>query len=161
MAKRFLGLDIGPHRTHLAVLDYEKGQLSRVQLLESHQEDLALQLAELREGLEGDFRIGDRLAAALPAKTAYVRHLEFPFRDSKKIAAALPFELGAQIPVAVENCATASQLESSGVEEPVQVTAAAVPKQVLQEVLDPTDAAGFPLHVLDLSPFAFVTGLGE
>lgn len=161
MAKRLLGLDIGPHRTHLVVLDYEKGQLSSVRLLESRAEGLEGQLAELRDALDGDIHFGDRLAAALPARTAYVRHLEFPFQDAKKIAAALPYELSAQVPVAVENCATASLQASTAADGSTLVTAAAVPKNIIDEILDPADAAGIPLHILDLSPFAFFAGLDD
>ena len=161
MAKRFLGLDIGPHSAHLAVLDYDQGQVTQIQLLESRLEELPLQLAELRAALEGDFRIGDQLAAALPAKAAYVRSLEFPFRDPKKIRAALPFEMGSRLPVPMEECVAAAQPAISSEANSVKVTAAAVPKTVLHEFLDPADEAGVPLHVLDLAPYAYVAGLTE
>ncbi len=161
MAKRFLGLDIGPHSTRMAVLDYEQGQLTRVQLLESQLPERAAQLAELRTALEGDFKIGDHLAAALPAKVAYMRPLEFPFRDMKKIRAALPFEMGSRLPIPVEECVTAAQPAILTEENSARVMAAAVPKTVLQELLGSTDAAGFPLQILDLAPFAYVAGMSE
>ncbi|PLX80431.1 MAG: hypothetical protein C0614_07265 [Desulfuromonas sp.] len=161
MAKRFLGLDIGPHSAHLAVLEYDLDQVTHIQLLESRLEDLPLQLADLRASLEGDFTFGDRLAAALPANVAYVRPLEFPFRDSKKIMAALPFEMGSRLPVPMDECVAAAQPAISTEEATAKVTAAAVPKVVLQDLLNPADAAGLPLHLLDLAPYAYVAGLSE
>lgn len=161
MAKRFLGLDIGPNRTYLVVLDDDKGRMNRVRFLESRAEGLTAQLTDLRNQLGGDLRFGDRIVAALPAKSAYVRHLEFPFHDTKKIASTLPYELSAQIPVAAESCATASLPAGSAATGAAQVTAAAVPKTVLQDILAPAEAAGIPLHIVDLSPFAYFAGLGD
>ncbi len=161
MAKRYFGLDIGPLSSYLAVLDIEGSELKRVQLLESHRHDLAAQLAELTENLSGDFKIGDRLAAALPAKTAYIRELEFPFSDNKKIMAALPFAMSSQIPIPIDECFTASLPLKARGKGPVKVTAAAVPKNRIQEILDQTENCGMPLHVLDLSPFVLLSGLGD
>jgi len=161
MAKRYFGLDIGPLHAYLAVLDFNGGELSNVQLLESHRQDLAAQLAELTENLSGDFKIGDRVAAALPAKSAYIRQLDFPFSESKKIQSALPFSLSSQIPVAVDECLTASLPLQQRQKGPVTVTAAAVPIVAIQEILDQTENCGMPLHVLDLAPFALFSGLGD
>ena len=161
MAKRFFGLDISPRCTYLAVLDYDRGELSKIQLLESHRQDLSAQLAELTENLDGDFKIGDRLAAALPAKSAYVRELKFPFSETKKILAALPFTISAQIPVAIEDCATAALPNMVKTEEQTLVTAAAVPKRFVQEILTETEDFGMPLHTLDLQPYALLYGLEE
>ena len=161
MAKRYFGLDIGPLHSYLAVLDIDGNEVKNVQLLESHRQDLAAQLAELTENLSGDFKIGDRLAAALPAKTAYIRDLQFPFSESKKIMAALPFAMSSQIPVPIDECFTASLPIRKRSKGPVQVTAAAVPKAQIQEILDQTENCGMPLHVLDLSPFVLLSGLGE
>ncbi len=161
MAKRYFGLDIGPLNSYLAVLDIEGNELKKVQLLESRRQDLAAQLAELTENLSGDFKIGDRLAAALPAKTAYIRELEFPFSQSKKIMAALPFAMSSQIPVPIDECFTASLPLKNRTKGPVTVTAAAVPKTQIQEILDQTENCGMPLHVLDLSPFVMLSGLGN
>ncbi len=161
MAKRYFGLDIGPQHAYLAVLDWNGGEFSHVQLLESHRQDIAAQLAELTENLSGDFKIGDRVAAALPAKSAYIRTLEFPFSEAKKIQSALPFTMSSQIPVAVDECLTASLPLHSRQKGPVSVTAAAVPITAIQDVLDQTENCGMPLHVLDLAPFALFSGLGD
>jgi len=40
------------------------------------------------------------------------------------------------------------------------VVVAAVPKEVLQSLLDPFEEANVPLHLVDLSPFCYVAGLG-
>ena len=160
MMKRFLGLDIAPGRTRLFVLAYDKGQLREVELLESGREDLLQQLTELQEKWRGEFRISDRLAAALPAKTAYVRELQFPFHDKKKISAALPHEINMQIPLAVEECALAVRYLCLDKDGPARVSAAAVPTQSVRAILEPADRAALPLHILDLQPFALISGLG-
>lgn len=159
MSKRFFGLDIGPGYARLAILHYDKDQLRTVSLLESLRQELPEQLAELRQQWNGEFRFGDRMAAALPAKSAYVRNLEFPFRNRKKIEAALPHAINLQIPVAVDECALAARFPSHKKEGPVQVEAVAASKQLVHHILDSADGAGLPLHILDLQPFALLSGL--
>lgn len=160
MMKRFLGLDIGPGQTRLCVLAYDKGHLREVELLQSSRQDLLQQLTELQEKWQGEFRISDRLAAALPAKTAYVRDLQFPFHDKKKICAALPHEINMQIPVSVEECALAVRYLTLDKGCPARVSAAAVPTESLLAMLEPADRVALPLHILDLQPFALISGLG-
>lgn len=161
MAKRFFGLEMSPQGARLAVLTYDAGQLQGLQLLESRHSEPAEQLRELRAGLRADFTIHDRCAAALPAGQAYVRELEFPFHDAKKIAAAVPLALNAQIPVPVEHCATASIIAPEGQAAAGQATAAAVPRDTLETLLAAAEQAGIPLQTVDLAPFAVVAGLAE
>lgn len=161
MAKRFFGLDISRHGARLAVLSYDAGQLQKLQLLESRNSDTTERLRELSDQLRTDFTIHDRCAAALPAGQAYVRHLEFPFQEEKKIAAAVPLALNAEIPVPVEKCATAAALDSSAANATGRATAAAVPRETLEDLLTAAEQVGIPLQTVDLSPFALVAGLAE
>jgi general secretion pathway protein L len=160
MSKRLIGIEIGDSTLRIAILSQEKNQLSVSSLLERGPVDPGQLSAQLKEALAGEFRIGDRLATCLPARTAYVRHLDFPFQDGKKIAAAIPFALSTQLPVAIDHCALAIQAaQSTG--QGATVAAAAVPRVVLEPLLGSFDEADVPLHLVDLAPFCYVAGLGE
>jgi general secretion pathway protein L len=160
MSKRLIGIDIGNSLLRVAILNQEKGQISVGSLLAREYADPGELTALLQELLAGEFRIGDQLATCLPARTAYVRQLEFPFQDDKKIAAAIPFSLSTQLPVAIDNCATAIQ-SARVTGKGARVAAAAVPKETLQSLLDPFEKADVPLHLVDLAPFCYVAGFGE
>ncbi len=160
MSKRLIGIEIGNHKLRVAILTRDKGQLS-ISSLQSRDyagpDELTTQLEEV---LSGEFRIGDFLVASLPSRSAYVRRLEFPFRDEKKIAAAIPFELSSQLPIAVDNCATSIQ-KSQQTETGASVATATVTADTLQSMLAPFEEAALPLHLIDLAPFCYVAGLGE
>ncbi|MFA7384283.1 MAG: type II secretion system protein GspL [Desulfurivibrionaceae bacterium] len=160
MAKRLIGIDIGRHTLRLAVLTHDQGTLSVVSVLESPYEETADQVARLRDTLHGDFNLGDRLAACLPGGAALVRRLTFPFSDRRKIAAAVPFELASQLPVALDDYTTVMQPPVRN-DAGATIVAAAVKTVQLAETLAPFDAHGIPLHILDLAPYAYVAGLKD
>ncbi|MCW8859676.1 MAG: type II secretion system protein GspL [Deltaproteobacteria bacterium] len=161
MKKRFLGLDIGTSSSYLTLIEYENNELKKVSFFVSRLEELSDQLTELRQNFSGPFKIGDRLAVALPAKSVYVRKFELPFRDPKKVAASIPFSLGAQIPVSVEDCVTSTIINSNQSDGLFKVTAAAIPKQVVEDILAAAQLADLPLHILDLPPFSLVPLVAE
>ena len=160
MSKRLIGIEIGNSTLRIAILNLEKGQISVSSLLERGYADPGQLTSQLKDVLAGEFRIGDQLVTSLPARTAYVRSLDFPFQDGKKIAAAIPFALSTQLPVAVDHCATAIQtVQPTG--QGATVAAAAVPKETLEPLLGTFEESDVPLHMVDLSPFCYVAGLGE
>lgn len=161
MKKKFLGLEIGSSCSYLTLLEYEKNVLREIHFFSSQHEELSDQLAELYGNIGGHSGIGDRIVAALPAKSAYVRMLELPFRDTKKIAAALPFSLSSQIPVPVEDCLTSAIINSRTTEGISKVTAAAIPKKTVDQILDAAQVAQIPLHILDLPLFSMVHLVAE
>lgn len=160
MSKRLIGIDIGTSTLRVAILYQDKGQVSIVSLLQRDYADPAEMSTHLKELLEGEFKIGDQLVACLPARTAYVRRLEFPFQDEKKILAAIPFSMAAQLPVAIDECVMAMQ-SVQPTEDGAIVTVAAVPREVLQSLLSSFEEIDIPLHLVDLAPFCHVAGLGE
>jgi len=160
MSKRLIGIEIGNSTLRIAILNQEKGQISVGSLLERGYADSGELTAQLKEILAGEFRIGDQLVTNLSARTAYVRQLVFPFQDEKKIAAAIPFSLSTQLPVAIDHCATAMQ-RAQPTDKGATVVVAAVPTETIQSLLDPFESADVPLHMIDLSPFCYVAGLGE
>ncbi|MBW6512307.1 MAG: PilN domain-containing protein [Desulfuromonadaceae bacterium] len=158
MAKRYIGIDLDGTRLSYAALTLDQG---RLRLTATAQQELTAteQLGPaLRELLGDDPAYSDRLAACLPASQALIRTLDFPFADAKKITAALPFEFSTQLPIdlgAYEVIALPATRSAGG----HQVTAAAVAAEALSAALAPFDDAGLPLHILDLSPFAYAAGL--
>jgi general secretion pathway protein L len=160
MSKRLIGIEIGERTLRVATLNREKNQITVNALVERNFTDQAELTELLSELLSEEFNIGDQLVTYLPARSAYVRRLTFPFLDEKKITAALPFELAAQLPVSIDDCATAMQKIQQS-DEGASVSAAAVPKETLQSLLDLFENVDVPLHRIDLAPFCHVASLGE
>ena len=160
MSKRLIGIEIGDRTLRVAILNQDKGQISVSSLQARDYADPDELTGQLGEILAGEFRIGDQLVASLPARSSYVRRLEFPFRDEKKIAAAIPFELSSQLPIAMDLCATAIQ-HAQQTDKGATVATATVPTVTLQSFLGLFEQADVPLHLVDLAPFCYVAGLGE
>jgi len=161
MGKRLIGIDFDQHCVRVAILDEEKGRITPVSVDKRTFADNAELLQFLPELIGGERRLGDRLAAALPARDGFVRQLNFPFADARKIAAALELELGAQLPVAVESCTSDFQLPLAEGDNSWKVSAAAVRTEVIRDFLAPLDSGGFILSILDLAPFAYAAGLAD
>ena len=160
MTKRLIGIDINQQTLRLAILTQEQGSLSIVSVFESARSESGDAYTWLRQCLNDEFHLGDRLATCMSGASAFVRRLSFPFNDNKKINAALPFELSSQLPVALDDYTTATQPPIRKNDE-TSILAAAVKTSQLVEELSPFDSAGIPLHVLDLAPHAYVAGLKD
>ncbi len=160
MTKRLIGIDLGQRSLRLAILTREQGVISVASVTESPHEETADQRAILQSFLNSDFHLGDRLAACLPGGAAFIRRLTFPFSERKKITAALSFEMASQLPVTLDGYTTVLQPPVKTPEGAV-VVAAAVKTTQLAEALEPFDASGIPLHVMDLAPHAYVAGLKD
>ena len=158
MTKRLIGIDLGQKSLRLAVLSREHGTISVISVAEIAHAEAEDKFAMLQGCLSGDFHLGDRLAACLPGGSAFVRRLTFPFAERRKIIAALPFELAAQLPVALDDYTTSMQPPIKTPDGTV-VVATAVKTAQLAVTLEPFDTLGLPLHVLDLAPHAYVAGL--
>lgn len=159
MAKRYIGVDIDANQLRVALAEDQQGQPVLLSTAARSFAELGELPAALREILGEPRRLSDRAAAALPAREAYVRWLQLPFAEPGKVEAALPFELSAQLPVAVEECATAFRkplpLEAGG----FRLTAAAARTTTLAPLLESLDDGAEPLHIVDLAPFAYAAGL--
>ncbi|MCM2264531.1 MAG: type II secretion system protein GspL [Desulfuromonadales bacterium] len=160
MANRLIGVEITPRTIRLAVLGQHRGVIT-VTALEQRPYADADELSDLLETMVPDgFQLTDRVATALPAGHAYMRSLQFPFKERRKIMAAAPFELASQLPVAPEECHTAL-LTPQDYAEGTRVVAAAVPKTTIDALLEPFQRNRLPLHILDLMPHALAGGIGD
>ncbi len=160
MANRLIGVELGTEGARIAILRRDKLGIAILALEERSGANAEEQVAAVAALSHGSFSLSDRLATALPAGRAYVRTLQFPFRDRRKVQAAAPFALAAQIPVAMEGCTTALLWARADANRS-EVVAAALPTAVISELLAPFEAATVPLQILDLLPFGLVAGLGD
>jgi len=158
MSKRFIGIDIAADTLHIAIADGDKKQV-RLQQVSSHplpeHDALPNLLAEVLGPVAG---FGDRLIIALPVRHCYLRWLNFPFRDAKKLASAIELELTVQLPIDIEQY----QLAYRSLQDPNQpgrIVTAAVPNQLLDETLSHFDETSWPAHLVELIPFALTAGL--
>lgn len=154
MSKRYIGIDIAGDRLHLAIAGGEKGAIGLERVVSWPLKEETDLTAILQEELGGTAGFGDRLAMALPVRNCYLRWLEFPFSDRKKIAAALELEMSGQLPVSTEGCLVVHRPAAG------RVAAAAVPTAAVEQALAQFDESSWPVHILDLAPFAFADGLG-
>ncbi len=159
MAKRFIGIDIDKTRVRVAILEAERGTTTLSAVAERPYAGAEELLPAIRELLGAPPAIGDRLATALPAGSAFVRWLQFPFAESRKLAAALPLELGSQLPVSLDDFVIES-LPPQPAGDLFRVPAVAVRKSAVAELTAVFDLDGLPLHIVDLAPFAHLAGFG-
>ncbi len=159
MEKRFIGIDIDRGWVRLAVVCHSKNGPALLALQKRAWSDREGPVQVLRD-LTANTRIfGDRLAAALPATSAFTRWLDYPFADPKKIAAAVRFALAGQLPTAIDHQVVIVQgLEADG-QGGCRVAATAVSESTIEEFLAPFEEAGIPLQILDLTSFAIPRAL--
>jgi general secretion pathway protein L len=159
MEKRYIGIDIDSGVARVAIVIRPKGEEQLLSVARREYQD-PQELQSVLHEMIGDTRLfGDRLAVAVAAVEGFVRTLSFPFSDPKKIAATLPFELAAQLPIPIEECTTDFQKPLPAAQGGFTVAAAAVRTTVLRQLVEVFEAAEIPLHVVDIHPFAPARGL--
>jgi general secretion pathway protein L len=161
MEKRFIGIDIDRGWVRLAVAGRSKSGPALLALQKRAWSDSEGPVQVLRD-LTANTRIfGDRLAAALPATSAFTRWLDYPFADPKKIGAAVRFALAGQLPTSIDHQMVIVQgLETDG-RGGCRVAASAVPEATIEAFLAPFEDAGIPLQILDLISFAIPRALAD
>lgn len=161
MSKRYIGIELTDSTLHLAVVEAERGKTTLQQCLSRPLAERAELPELLRELLGPNAGFGDRLCLALPARSGYLRQLEFPFRDRRKISAALELELSGQLPVNLDDSLLVWRPLQAADAEGMTVMAAAIPELTISETLAQFDEPSWPLHRLELFPFALADGLAE
>ncbi len=104
MSRGILGLDVGSYAIKAVELRQTLRDLEVVQLRELPLGGSGQTVAERLQELVRTHRLPTQhVVAALPADRLSNRVLEFPFRDKRKIAQAVPFEVEAQVPFDLED----------------------------------------------------------
>jgi general secretion pathway protein L len=99
MMKNVLGLDLGAHTLKAVELRQTLRGLEPVQLRVHPRADPEAPLAEVLQRFVRMHQLStEHIACALPSDRLSSRRLEFPFRDRKRLAPAVPFAVEGQIP---------------------------------------------------------------
>lgn len=149
MAKHILGLDIGKSSVKAVLI--EAGMRGGVRIVAWEKVDIA-GAGGIREAIRKIQEIPvlavSNCVAALPARSFSFRNVKLPFKDRKKIAQTLPFELEAQIPYppdsAVIDHLVLAQAEGS------ELLVVAIPKAEVQDRLALLSEYGFAPAALEM-----------
>lgn len=160
MSKRVIAVDLEGTEVRVAILQLISGKIEVA--LEQRQAGSAEETADLlRDMLAGKMTLTDRVVTALPARLALFRRLPFPFREKRKIEAALPLAFSAQLPISLEDQVLAFLPPQAVEEGGYEVDAVAVNRQKISDILacfpEPQQNPGR----IDLMPFALLPALGD
>jgi general secretion pathway protein L len=159
MEKRFIGIDFDGSCVRVAIMEQDR---EAAFVLGKHAYGTPEEMVSGLREIIGDPRIfGDRVALAVPAVEVFVRHLTFPFTDPRKIESALPFELSAQLPIPIEELSVDFQAPRPEKEGGCRTCAAALRTEYLEKLLQAFDGADFPVHIVDVAPFAYARGVRD
>ncbi|PNU19832.1 hypothetical protein C2E25_10390 [Geothermobacter hydrogeniphilus] len=161
MRRKIIALDTSVTPWQLAVAGSVRGGTRLDQLAELDRDPQRPLDEQLREALGCPLDAGDRLAVCLPASSALIRWLDFPFHDTRKIAAATPAELSCQLPCELDDYQVRQVRLNAAPAAENTILAAALPTTVIEQLLDPFDDDREPLGFIGLAPFAWHDGLAD
>jgi len=156
MLKSVLGIDVGSAALKVVevrgtwqgfeVVKAVERQLPNENGVPCSPEQIAQALTEL---LSAHAIKAAHVVSAIPAHATFVRNLQLPFRDLRKIREVLKFELEPHIPYPVEDVIVdftkVRETEAGGCE----ILAAAIPKEALAEHLHIFELAGLVPEIVD------------
>jgi general secretion pathway protein L len=155
MARRVLGLDIGSHSVKAVELRQALGrELEIVQLRVLELDDPAPALAtELRQLIAAHDLPLQHVVVSVAGDRLSTRRLSFPFKDRRKVAAAVPFEVEEQVPFDLKDYVV--DWDVAG-EHPtgMDVAACIVPRQELSLLLETLGEAGVTPRVVEAEGLA-------
>ncbi len=151
MPNRILALD--PHGAQLVAVVVEASFRSyQVVGFFAEPRDPDVPLAEQLRSFVGRHSIeADTVLSALPGWAATYRILELPFRDWRRLAQTVPFELENQVPFGVEDAVVDFQILER-TEQGARVFAALAPRTKIEEHLKIFSEAGLDPAVVDFGP---------
>jgi general secretion pathway protein L len=160
MARTYIGVDVDQSWLRIVCLEQGADGLF-VRAIASREVDGIDRTAEVVAEIVQDWGVATpRMAAALPPDRLLSRMVTFPFADSRKIAAAVPLELAAQLPVDLDGYhVTAIPAGRDG--DQFRSFALAVPDAEVEQFLTPFDRQQLPLRVLEVAPFTDIHLLSE
>lgn len=154
MMKNVLGLDLGSHAIKAVELRQTLRGLEPVQLRLHPRADSE---AELPESLRRFIRLHhlpvEHVVCALAGDRLSTRRLDFPFRDRRKLAQAVPFEVEGEVPFAIEDILV--DWEIVGGERPQATVAAAIAQRKhVRELLAELSEANCDPRIVEAEGFA-------
>ncbi len=159
MTKQMVGIEITSQCVRMAIFAKTKEQPYKFTTLEraidTSDSDIGQLIVEMLGARPG---FADRLCCTLPNMDGFVRQLNFPFTDQRKIDAAVRIELAAKLPVDISQHIIATS-PPVALEQGVMITAATATQHSIATALRPYDEEQLPLHILGLSPYTEACGL--
>lgn len=147
MGHRVIGVDIGTRKIRIVAMSVRLRKSEVNTLYECDYESLAEVRFAVERAIGEPLAVGDIVAVAYPATMAFVKKWSFPFKDTKRIQAALPFQFVGAVPLQPTEIHCAFERSSGGAGGKT-VVAVAVKKQDFVAFLDEMSKAGIePSHV--------------
>jgi general secretion pathway protein L len=149
LARRILGLDVGSHAAKAVELRQTLRGLEVVQLRHLPFDDPTPGVgSELRDLVQLYDLPGDYVVVSLAGDRISTRLLEFPFRDRRRIGAAVPFEVEGQVPFDLDDYFV--DFEISGHQKNLtQVVAALAPRHEVGLLLETLSEAGLSPRIVE------------
>jgi general secretion pathway protein L len=154
MARRILGLDMGSHAVKAVELRQTLRELSLGQMRALPLGDAPPSLsAELRDFLQTYDLPRESVVASVAGDRLSTRRVSFPFRDRRKIRAAVPFEVESQVPFELGEYFVDFEIAAESPER-TDVVAALVPRSEVALLLDSLREAGVDPRVVEAEGLA-------
>jgi len=149
MMKNVLGLDIGSHSVKAVEFRQTFRALEPVQLRVHPRADAGAPIDELLRRFQRMHNLPtEHITCAIPGDQLSTRRLEFPFRDRKKLAAAVPFEVEGEIPFHLEDVVIDWEIVG-GEARQATVAATIVQRRHLASLLEDLGKAGCEPRILE------------
>jgi general secretion pathway protein L len=147
--KNVLGLDLGSHTIKAVEFQQNLRGFETVQLRSLPRADEEIPLSALIERFVQLHRLStDHVVAALPGNRVSSRLLDFPFRDRKRLAQAVPFEIEAAVPFEIDDLVIDWMLVG-GDRSHAKVAASLVPRGEVSAVIRTLAEAGCAPRTLE------------
>ena len=155
MARRVLGLDIGSHSVKAVELRQALGrELEVAQLCTFELDDPAPALAtELRQLVAAHDLPLQHVVVSVAGDRLSTRRLTFPFKDRRKVAAAVPFEVEEQVPFDLKDYVVDWDIAGESATG-LDVAACIVPRHEISLLLDTLADAGVVPRVVEAEGLA-------
>lgn len=147
--KNVLGLDLGSHHLKAVELRQTLRGLEAVQLRSVPRAEPEDSLSALVAGFTQRYGLGtENVVAALPGDRISAHRLEFPFRDRRKLAQGVPFEVENDLPFDLDEFVL-DWAVVGGDRSRSEVIAALAPRREVSNLLDTLRAASCEPRVLE------------
>jgi general secretion pathway protein L len=154
LSRRILGLDLGSHAAKAVELRQTLRGVEVVQLrhlpLPGASADLGQTLTEL---IQGHDLPRENVVVGLPGDRISSRRLSFPFKDRKKIGAAVPFELEGQVPFELDDYFVDWEITGQRANQ-TEVVATLAAKSEVRALLDRLGEAGLSPDIVEAEGLA-------